>query len=305
MFQKHNEYKKDQLPGGKLWDPDDATKAILAQLKPHNDSSESILGYNDWLTTALPNLSQQTLSALTEVTYNKTVDWLNSQPDEKQQEVVDLAVSERRTLQKTRKEHEKQITEKRIQQKLQEAEKLKEKAERLAQERVALHQETLITTPEQLDAEIEEIEKLPLTASKKRAETLALIKTQIKIRKKVLGQKNAHITFTVKRKAKPLCELISELKVLLTEDDPQHDIEKTLQCKSLCRAIARRPHTLLNAKIRHRFINSDRTLQFYDGQIINYDHKSKKFTIQYDDDVCNFTIEELVEDCRTEDFVVL
>ena len=50
MFQKHNEYKKDQFPGGKLWDPDDATKAILTQLKPHNDSSESILGYNDWLT---------------------------------------------------------------------------------------------------------------------------------------------------------------------------------------------------------------------------------------------------------------
>ena len=43
-----------------------------------------------------------------------------------------------------------------------------------------------------------------------------------------------------------------------------------------------------------------------DAQIINYDHKSKKFTIQYDeDDVCNFTIEELVEDCRTEDFAVL
>ena len=48
------------------------------------------------------------------------------------------------------------------------------------------------------------------------------------------------------------------------------------------------------------------TLHFYDGQIINYDHKNKKFTIQYDeDDVCNFTIGELVEDCRTEDFVAL
>ena len=39
-------------------------------------------------------------SALIEVTYNKTVDWLSSQSDEKQQEVVDLAVSERRTIQK-------------------------------------------------------------------------------------------------------------------------------------------------------------------------------------------------------------
>ena len=62
----------------------------------------------------------------------------------------------------------------------------------------------------------------------------------------------------------------------------------------------------IRAKIRHRFVNSNRTLQFYDGQIINYNPKNKRFTIQYDeDDVCIFTIEELVEDCRTEDFVVL
>ena len=88
---------------------------------------------------------------------------------------MDLVVSERRTIQKTRKKHEKQTTETRIQQKLQEAERLK---------RVALQQETLITTPEQLDVEIEKIEELPLTASKKRAEILALIKTQVKIRKK-------------------------------------------------------------------------------------------------------------------------
>ena len=134
---------------------------------------------------------------------------------------MNLAVSERRTFQKAHKEHEKQITETRIQQKLQEAERLKEKAERLAQERAALQQGTLITTPEQLDAEVKKIEELPLTVSKKRAETFALIKTQVKIRAKVLGQKNAHITFTVKRKAKPFCELISELKVHLTEDDPQ------------------------------------------------------------------------------------
>jgi len=71
---------------------------------------------------------------------------LNSQPDEKQQEVVDLAVSERRTLQKARKKHEQQLTETRIQHKIQEAERLEEKAERLAQEIAALQQEVLITS---------------------------------------------------------------------------------------------------------------------------------------------------------------
>ena len=115
----------------------------------------------------MPNLSQQTLSALIEVRYNKTLEWLNSQPDEKQQEVVDLAVSERRTLQKARRKHEQQLTETRIQHKIQEAERLEEKAERLAQEIAALQQEVLITTPEQLDDEIKKIQKSPLTASKK------------------------------------------------------------------------------------------------------------------------------------------
>jgi len=43
----------------------------------------------------MPNLSQQTLSALIELRYNKTLEWLNSQPDKKQLEGVDLAVSER------------------------------------------------------------------------------------------------------------------------------------------------------------------------------------------------------------------
>jgi len=71
----------------------------------------------------MPNLSQQTLSALIEVRYNKTLEWLNSQPDEKQQEVVELAVSERRTLQKARKKHEQQLTETRIQHTIQETER--------------------------------------------------------------------------------------------------------------------------------------------------------------------------------------
>ena len=64
------------------------------------------------------------------------------------------------------KKHE-QLTETRIQHKIQEAERLEEKAKRLAQEIAALQQEVLITTPEQLDDEIKKIQKSPLTASKK------------------------------------------------------------------------------------------------------------------------------------------
>lgn len=76
-----------------------------------------------------------------------------------------------------------------------------------------------------------------------------MIKTQVKIRNKVLGQKNAHIVFTVKRKPKPICDLIFELKTLLTTVDAQPDQHasatgKNFQSESLCTTLATKPQTL-------------------------------------------------------------
>ena len=66
MKDKLTNYKKDQLPGGKYWAPDDNIRQILKELKPHNDICESLLGLNDWLTAPLVNAKQHTKSALTE-----------------------------------------------------------------------------------------------------------------------------------------------------------------------------------------------------------------------------------------------
>ena len=57
-------YAKDQLPGGKYWDPEPSVKKVLAELKPSNDLCESILGLNDYLTTTIPNLHQMARSNL-------------------------------------------------------------------------------------------------------------------------------------------------------------------------------------------------------------------------------------------------
>ena len=54
-------YAKDQLPGGLYWDADKNVKDILCQLKPSNDVCESILGLNDYLTTAIPKMSRSNL----------------------------------------------------------------------------------------------------------------------------------------------------------------------------------------------------------------------------------------------------
>ena len=64
MKEKLSSYAQTQLPGGKYWEPDQDVKAIL---KSYNDICESILGLNNYLSTALPNMHQMTKSNLVQV----------------------------------------------------------------------------------------------------------------------------------------------------------------------------------------------------------------------------------------------
>ena len=77
MKAKLSTYAANQLPGGAYWRPEAQVEAVLRQLRPNNDLCESILGLNDYLVTALPNMSQQTRSNLIEVKKNKTIIKLN------------------------------------------------------------------------------------------------------------------------------------------------------------------------------------------------------------------------------------
>lgn len=91
MREKLCTYAQNQLPGGKYWDPSEANiRHILRELKPSNDLCESILGLNDYLTKAIPNLNQIARSNLVQVK-NKTVKWLHDLPEE-ELKVIDLAV---------------------------------------------------------------------------------------------------------------------------------------------------------------------------------------------------------------------
>ena len=57
-MEKLSSYGQDQLPRGCYWEPDQQVWDILHELKPSNDVCESILGLNDYLTTAIPKLHQ-------------------------------------------------------------------------------------------------------------------------------------------------------------------------------------------------------------------------------------------------------
>lgn len=94
-------YAADQLPGRRYWNPDKQVKDVLCQLQPSNDICESILGLNDYLTSALPNLHQMSCSNLVQLKKNKTMTWLSEFPCEKQTAVIDIAVKRRRQVKQT------------------------------------------------------------------------------------------------------------------------------------------------------------------------------------------------------------
>jgi hypothetical protein len=64
MRKKLLSYAQNQLPGGKYWEPEQNIKDTLQSLKPNNDICKSILGLNDYLSSALPNMHQMTKSNL-------------------------------------------------------------------------------------------------------------------------------------------------------------------------------------------------------------------------------------------------
>ena len=97
MKEKLKAYKCDQLHGGKYWNPDEKTAEILASLRPNNNVCESLLGLNDWLTTALTNASQLTKSNLVEMKRNHTIQWLEN-PTVNRDKVINLAVEKKKSV---------------------------------------------------------------------------------------------------------------------------------------------------------------------------------------------------------------
>ena len=115
-----------QLRGGIYWDPQPHIKVILSEISPSNDVCESILGLNDYLSTAIPNMHQQARSNLTQIKKNKTMQWLQMLPQQKQDEVLELAYAQRSEVLKERKKQalDKRICELRKEKMLQEHAKL-------------------------------------------------------------------------------------------------------------------------------------------------------------------------------------
>ena len=115
MKDKLMSYASSHLPGGEFWEPDADVRSVLSAIKPTNDFCESLLGLNDYLSTALPNLDQATRSTLVGVKKNKTIKWLSNLSESNQDDVTLLAMKSRQQANILHKKEKEEVAHKRQQ----------------------------------------------------------------------------------------------------------------------------------------------------------------------------------------------
>ena len=274
MKKKLSSYAQDQLPGGCYWEPDQQVQDILRELKPSNDICESILGLNDYLTTAIPNLYQMARSNLVQVKKNKTLKWLSNLPEDEQSAIVDLAVKQRRFVSKECRDEEKMRSQQRQQKMLAENAKRVALEKKLCQEKEKLSQSHLVTSSDELKEELHAIDKETISTTKKKNKKVELLKTQIQI-KKVLCQ-TVPIVFTTNSKQRPLKNIVTELCDFIDKS--------TLP--SECESFIRNPTSLNGRKVKHKF------LEEVDSTPTWYSHQEKTHCLAYEGESehCHFDL---------------
>ena len=264
---------------------DSKTKAILGELSPSNDLHESILGLNDYLTTAMPSMHQMTRSNLIEVKKNKTIQWINHLPEDQFKTVVNYAIQKRGQVRLEYREEEAARSNQRREQIVQAKRRRDALQLRAEKERNKLSQLHLIASPEELTQALAKVDKNNVSASKKKAKKLDILKTPVRIRKKVLKQ-GICITFTQSRRQRPLEEIVKNLSDFIAENPPDIPDAASL--------VGRRIHVTNLSWLKH--IRNSGTM--------GYDVTTKLHEVIYDgeEDHCYF---DLTQDLITGDLKIL
>ena len=212
-------------------------------------------------------------------------------PHEEQVAVIDYAVKQRPAVLAECKLQDQQQLSQRQQNMLQENLKQKALEKKQAQEKERLSQLHLITTSQELAQAIAEIGSEPITASKCRAKTLTLLKTQIEIRKKILNQV-VRIPFTASRKQRSISEIIQELSDLIDRNTAASKYSHFIKD----------PKALVGHQIKQRFVVED-LVKWYDGIVVNYCPSSKTHEVEYEGDDARYSF-DLIVDILNDDLII-
>ena len=215
MRKKLKSYAKEQLPGGKYWDPPRNVAKVLKEIQPSNDICESILGLNDWLQTILPIVSQLTKRNLIEVKKKKKLQWLEPVPAKKQELTIKMALRKRKEIRITEKKHIVDIQNARQSAMLRGIQNQQKKDETIAKLKKDMVQMLVITNIEQLDGIFTAIENHTLLkTTQKTDKKKKVIKAQVNLRK-VLFQQTISLFFSNRGKPIPIAELVDKFKGII------------------------------------------------------------------------------------------
>ena len=280
MRKKLKSYAKEQLPGGKYWDPPSKVAKVLKEIQPSNDICESILGLNDWLQTIMPSVSQLTKSNLIEVKKNKTLQWLESEPAKKQEATIKMALRKRKEVRITERKHIVDIQNARQSAMSRGIQKQQKKDETIANVKKDMTQMLIINSIEQLDRIFKAIDNdTLLKTAQKTDKKKKVMKAQVNLRK-VLLQQPIILFFSNRGKPIPLAELVGKFKSIII-NNPLEVEQQALR-------------SLVGKKIEHRFFVKERKeVVWFKGTVLEYDEINDIYEVQYDneDELCHFALE--------------
>ena len=133
----------------------------------------------------------------------------------------------------------------------------------------------LITSSSELIEELQAIDKESLSTTKKKNKKLEILKTQVRIRKKVLGQ-NVFIILISNCKQQPLDDIVQELCDYIDSNLlPEH-----------CESFIRNPISLIGQRVKQRFLDGEATCTstWYWGTVKDYSPQEKMHCLMYDGD---------------------
>ena len=252
MLDKLKNYKAEQLPGGKLWNPDTDTRKALAKIQPTNDLCEGILGLNDWLQKRTANFSQRTVSGMVEVLKNSTMPWFWKQNKDFKDKIIILA--KKRSNQVIREEKELLEGHRRKRKMTRKAEEEKARVKRAKQAQKQEELSKIEIIPNITDLEDALSKAAGATPKQIEAAKIYILKQQLEVRLSLCGKR---LTLSHKGRKKTSEDLLRELTVLIEEEE-----EKRLKEREL-------PEGLNGRKIKHK-LKDDATdiAEWYDGEIV-------------------------------------
>ena len=206
-------------------------------------------------------------SNLVEVKKNKALSWLSSIPEEKQHAVIDLAVKQRRKIFAESTQRDQEIATQRREKLLQ----VNRKRKALCKEKEELLQLHLITTSNELHQTLKDIASEGSSATAINAKKLSLLKTQVRMRRKLLSE-TVPITFSKSHRQRPLNDIVRELSDYIDE-----------KTSSELQFFLRDPRALVGRKIKQKF-DEEGMMRWYIGNVVDYCSVSKTHEIMYEDD---------------------